>query len=259
MIGLERAATSREPVCRRLTANISFDGIEFADTAQRLYRDRRVRGLRHFVELASRVAPACGEHDIPFIRQAARTRHSRRHEERRLKCLEMRSRTFSFAVRRIQIDRGRRLRPAPCSLLAGVDPKPSRLSAPSTWIEHRHGRVIGEQMIRSEHVSCKAFVQRLEPPAGAADPSGERRTRKIDPMAGEDLRLPIQRRVIAIFADQDLGKQRRRRQAAGDWPLWQPALAPPSGKSGRRIWDGWCGLRAAAPEPNPASRSRSRR
>ena len=63
---LGAAATSREPVCRRLTANISFNGIEFADTAQRLYRDRRVRGLRHFVELASRVAPACGEHDVPF-------------------------------------------------------------------------------------------------------------------------------------------------------------------------------------------------
>jgi hypothetical protein len=41
-------------------------------------------------------------------------------------------------------------------------------------------------MVRREHVSCKAFVQRLEPPAGAADPSGERRTRKIDPVAGED-------------------------------------------------------------------------
>ena len=79
-------------------------------------------------------------------------------------------------------------------------------------------------------------MQRLEPPAGAADPSGERRTRKIDPMAGEDLRLPIQRRVIAIFADQDLGKQRRRRQAAGDWPLCsrrlRHRLASPAGVFG---------------------------
>jgi len=38
-------------------------------------------------------------------------------------------------------------------------------------------------------------------------------------VAGEDLRLPIERRVIAIFADQHLGKQRRRRQAAGNHPL----------------------------------------
>ena len=149
---------------------------------------------------------------------------------------EMRSGTLSFAVRRIQVDRGLGLRPAPCSLLAGVDPKPSRLGAPSAWIEHRHGRVIGEQVIRSKQVSCKAFVQRLEPPAGAADPSGERRTRKIDPMAGEDLRLPVERRVIAIFADQHLGKQRRRRQAAGDRPLCsrrlRHRLAGPAGVFG---------------------------
>ena len=55
-------------------------------------------------------------------------------------------------------------------------------------------------------------------------------------MAGEDLRLPIQRRVIAIFADQDLGKQRRRRQAAGDWPLCsrrlRHRLASPAGVFG---------------------------
>ena len=79
-------------------------------------------------------------------------------------------------------------------------------------------------------------MQRLEPPAGAADPSGERRTRKIDPMAGEDLRLPVERRVIAVFADQHLGKQRRRRQAAGDRPLCsrrlRHRLAGPAGVFG---------------------------
>jgi hypothetical protein len=34
---LRAAAASREPVCRRLTANVGVDGIEFADLAQRLY------------------------------------------------------------------------------------------------------------------------------------------------------------------------------------------------------------------------------
>jgi hypothetical protein len=33
------------------------------------------------------------------------------------------------------------------------------------------------------------------------------------------------RRVVAIFADQHLGKQRRRRQAAGNRPLWRCRLA----------------------------------
>jgi hypothetical protein len=39
-------ATTPKPPGRRLTVNVSLDGTEFADTAQRLYRDRRVRGLR---------------------------------------------------------------------------------------------------------------------------------------------------------------------------------------------------------------------
>lgn len=42
-------------------------------------------------------------------------------------------------------------------------------------IEHRNGRVVGEQMVGSEHVFPQAIVQCLEPPAGAADPAREGR------------------------------------------------------------------------------------
>lgn len=38
-------------------------------------------------------------------------------------------------------------------------------------------------------------------------------------MAREDLRLAIKRRVIAIFGDQHLRQQRRRRRAGSDWPF----------------------------------------
>lgn len=65
-------------------------------------------------------------------------------------------------------------------------------------------------MIGSEHVPAQSVVQGLKPPAGATDPTGQRGTRQIDAVASEDLRLPIQRRVIAIFADEDLRDQRRR-------------------------------------------------
>ncbi|KJC54178.1 hypothetical protein UP10_40655 [Bradyrhizobium sp. LTSPM299] len=70
-----------------------------------------------------------------------------------------------------------------------------------------------------------------------ASPSGQRRSWKIDAVAGEDLRLPIKRRVIAILANQHLGQQRRRRQAAGDHPLlnWRlyHSLTAPAGI----LWD----------------------
>ena len=91
--------------------------------------------------------------------------------------LEMRGRSFGFAVRRIHINRGRRLRSAPRSLFAGVDPKPSVFVRPGLD-EHRHRRVIGEQKVRREHVPGETLVQRLEPPAGPADPSRPASTRK---------------------------------------------------------------------------------
>ena len=72
---------------------------------------------------------------------------------------------------------------------------------------------------RRQKRSCTMLMQSFEPPASAADPSGQRRTGEIDAVAGKDLRLPIKRRVIAIFADQYLGEQRRRRQSAGDQPF----------------------------------------
>lgn len=59
----------------------------------------------------------------------------------------------------------------------------------------------------------------FEPPTGPANQSGECRTLKIDTIAGEDLRLPVERGMVAIFADQHLRQQRRRCQAAGDGPL----------------------------------------
>ena len=79
-------------------------------------------------------------------------------------------------------------------------------------------------MIGGEHVLAQAIVQRLEPPARAADPAGKGRALQFDAMAGEDLRLPIERSVVAVFADQHLGEQRRRRQTAGNRPVRRGCL-----------------------------------
>ncbi len=39
-------------------------------------------------------------------------------------------------------------------------------------------------------------------------------------MMGKDLRLPIDRRVIAIYADEDMCEQRRDCKTAGDRSFW---------------------------------------
>ena len=70
----------------------------------------------------------------------------------------------------------------------------------------------------------KPCVQRLQPPAGAADPAGQGRAVEIDALAGEDLRLTVQRQVVAILADQNVGDQPRRSQALCDRPLGRRRL-----------------------------------
>jgi hypothetical protein len=59
----------------------------------------------------------------------------------------------------------------------------------------------------------------LEPPAGATDPVGERRTVQLDALPGEDLALSIKREMVAIFGDQHVSQESRGRKALGDRPL----------------------------------------
>ncbi|EDP61133.1 hypothetical protein BAL199_26911 [alpha proteobacterium BAL199] len=52
-----------------------------------------------------------------------------------------------------------------------------------------------------------------------ADPVGQRRAVEGDPLAGVDLRLAIERRVVGILRDQHMGDHGLGRQPAGDQPL----------------------------------------
>src|SRR5204863_6228359 len=94
----------------------------------------------------------------------------------------------------------------------------------TTGIDHRNWRVVGKQVIRGKDICTELFVQLVEPPAGATNPSGQRRTIELNAVTRKNLRLPVERRVVAIFADQDLREQRRSRQATGDGPLWRRRL-----------------------------------
>src|ERR1700722_16685975 len=67
-------------------------------------------------------------------------------------------------------------------------------------------------------------LQRLQPPAGAPDPVGERRAIKLDTLPGEDLALPVKGKVIAVLGDQDVGEEGGGRQALGDRTLWGRCL-----------------------------------
>ena len=48
----------------------------------------------------------------------------------------------------------------------------------------------------------KPGLQWLQPPHGATDPVGERRTIQLGPLPAKDLALPVEWQVIAVFGDQ---------------------------------------------------------
>jgi hypothetical protein len=53
----------------------------------------------------------------------------------------------------------------------------------------------------------KPFLQRLQPPTGAADPVGKGRAVDLDALPGKDLALPVERQMIAVFGNQDMSEQ----------------------------------------------------
>src|ERR1700682_4340197 len=79
---------------------------------------------------------------------------------------------------------------------------------------------------------CEAGLQRLQPPTSAAHPVRESRAIDFDPMPGEDLALPIKRKVIAVLGDQDMSEKTGTGEAFGDRTLrggpWMNSPAAPA-------------------------------
>ena len=80
-------------------------------------------------------------------------------------------------------------------------------------------------------------MQRTQVPGGMSDPVGQRRAIQIDALAGVDLGLAVQRQMVGIFGDQNLGDRGLGRQAALDQPrrrrgLHDTVLACPAGVFG---------------------------
>src|SRR5258706_16391759 len=66
----------------------------------------------------------------------------------------------------------------------------------------------------------QSCLQRLQPPASAADPICQGRAIDLDILPGEDLALPVKRQVIAVFGDQAMREKAGSGEAFGDRRLW---------------------------------------
>ncbi len=136
----------------------------------------------------------------------------------------MLGRPCMLAVGRIDIGNARRIEAGPGPLVARIGPQLALLDAPASGIEHRRRRLVGEQLGRLLQLLQQPRMHRLERKGGAADPIGQGGTIKRDALAGVDLCLAIERRVIGIFGDQHMRDQCLGRYAAFDQPLRRRGL-----------------------------------
>jgi hypothetical protein len=60
--------------------------------------------------------------------------------------LKMGHGTLGLAIGRVDISDGRRRRPAPRSVVAGIGPELTGLGPTAAGIEHRRGRLVGEEL-----------------------------------------------------------------------------------------------------------------
>ena len=119
---------------------------------------------------------------------------------------------------RVEIDHGRRIGAGPGPVVAGDRPEVAGLGPPAPRIEHRRPGLVHEQLGRALEVLEQPLVQGAELGGGAADPVRQRRAIELDALPGVDLALAIERQVVGVFADQDMGDQRLGRQPALDQP-----------------------------------------
>jgi pimeloyl-ACP methyl ester carboxylesterase len=202
----------------RLSPDGRLDRIEVGDAPQRFGCDGRAGRLLHIIEFAPRMGPAGRELDIAAgfepLESGIAVDLNDAFELR-----QMGDWALGAAIWTVKIDGCRWIRSAPGSVIAGIDPEPAGLGPAAAGIEHRDRGVVGEQFAGREDVLGELLLQRLQPPAGASDPVRQGRAIQLDTLAAEDLALSVERKVIAVFGDQDMGEQGGTGQSLGDRTL----------------------------------------
>ena len=216
----------RAAMLGRRTADAVLDGIKFGDAPQDFPGQRRLGSDMDVVEFAPHVRPAEDKPQRLVCLAGEQTAEPgiAIDLKQTAEALQMRLRMLALAVLAIDIGSSRMARSAPGPVVHRIAPQPSRLGLAAPRIEHRQRGVVSKHLGRGEHGTQYQFVQRRQPPTGAANPMTQCGTVQRDALAGEDLRLAIQRQMIAVFIDQHMREQCLGGHAAIDWPLGSRCL-----------------------------------
>jgi hypothetical protein len=131
------------PYLGRSTPDGRLDRIELSDAAQGFGRNGRAGRVVDFIELPSRMGPACRQLNIAAGAQPLKARITVDLNHTSELC-QMRSGTLGPTIGTIEIDDCRRVRSVPGPVITGVDPEPAGFSTAAAGIEHRDRCVVGE-------------------------------------------------------------------------------------------------------------------
>jgi len=125
-------------------------------------------------------------------------------------------RLLGLSIGRIEIGDAGRLAPTPGTIVAGICEQLTRLGASAARIEHRRGRLVGEELVGCLQPLEQTLMDRPKQEGRLADPVGERRSIQVHALAGIDLGLAVERKVIGIFRHQHMRHRRFGRDATLD-------------------------------------------
>lgn len=115
---------------------------------------------------------------------------------------EMSTGMLPLAIRRVSKPYRRRRRVACGSVIAHIRPQARRFGFAGAMCKCANRRVIGVDFMTTHDMAVEGVDQRPEQLAALADPVGQGRAFQIHALAGVDLGLSIQRKMVNEFGDQ---------------------------------------------------------
>ena len=151
--------------------------------------------------------------------------------------VEQLQRMHRAAAGRVGESDGRRIGPAPGSIVAGDRPEVAVLDPAAARIEHRRLRLVDRDLAGGEDQFAQPQIERLEFVRRIAHPERQDRSLDVEALRGQHLGLPIERQMPGVFGDQHGGDHRLGRKPALDQPLGgrrlhHRLLAGPAGEFG---------------------------
>ena len=125
---------------------------------------------------------------------------------------------------------------APWTIISRQSPEVSGFGLTGSGIEHRSSGLVHEELARTFQVGNQGIEDGTQFEGGPANPIGKRGAVEVNALAAHDLRLPIERKMVGVFADQHMGDRSFRRQACLDQPSRGRGLDDAVGAGAARIF-----------------------